>query len=149
MLEYFLFKRGSMILPDDQIKSGYDISLLEPIYSALTQKDVELVLVDNSAIRELNRQYRGIDKPTDVLSFPLEDVPHMPLGTIVISVDKVREKAAELGHTEEDELALLFIHGLLHLLGYDHEVDEGQMRLKEREMIQRFGLPESLILRNA
>jgi probable rRNA maturation factor len=83
-----------------------------------------------------------------VLSFPLEDVPHMPLGTIVISVDKVKEKALELGHSEEDEFTLLFIHGLLHLLGYDHEVDDGEMRLKEKEIIKTFNLPDSLILRN-
>jgi probable rRNA maturation factor len=113
----------------------------------LTQKEVELILTDNSEIRQLNRKYRGIDKATDVLSFPLEETPFMPLGTIVISKDKVEEKAAEYGHSAEDELALLYLHGLLHLLGYDHEVDEGEMRSKEAEIIQKLGLPNSLILR--
>jgi probable rRNA maturation factor len=137
-----------MIFVDDQLNRGYNIAKLELIKSSLTDRDVELVLVDNVTIQELNKEYRDIDKPTDVLSFPLEDVPHMPLGTIVISVDKVKEKALELGHSEEDEFTLLFIHGLLHLLGYDHEVDDGEMRLKEKEIIKTFNLPDSLILRN-
>jgi probable rRNA maturation factor len=137
-----------MIFVDDQLNRGYNIAKLELIKSSLTDRDVELVLVDNTTIQKLNKEYRDIDKPTDVLSFPLEDVPHMPLGTIVISVDKVKEKALELGHSEEDEFTLLFIHGLLHLLGYDHEVDDGEMRLKEKEIIKTFNLPDSLILRN-
>jgi probable rRNA maturation factor len=137
-----------MIFVDDQLNRGYNLAKLELIKSSLTDREVELVLVDNTAIQELNKEYRDIDKPTDVLSFPLEDVPHMPLGTIVISVDKVKEKALELGHSEEDEFTLLFIHGLLHLLGYDHEIDNGEMRLKEEEIIKTFNLPDSLILRN-
>ena len=138
-----------MLLIEDQVNSGYDPTRLEPICDLLTQKDIELILTDNTDIQALNKAHRGIDKPTDVLSFPLEEVPFMPLGTVVISVDKVKEKAAELGHSEEDELKLLFIHGLLHLLGYDHETDDGEMRRKEKEMIEKLNLPNSLILRNA
>jgi len=63
-------------------------------------------------------------------------------------MEKVKEKAAEYGHSQEDELALLFIHGMLHLAGYDHESDDGEMRARERELIEEFGLPESLIVRN-
>ncbi len=138
-----------MLLVEDKVNSGYDPTQLEPICDLLTQKDTELILTDNTEIAALNKVHRGIDKPTDVLSFPLEDVPFMPLGMVVISVDKVKEKAAELGHSEEDELKLLFIHGLLHLLGYDHETDDGEMRRKEKEMIEKLNLPNSLILRNA
>ncbi len=138
-----------MLLVEDKVNSGYDPTRLEPICDLLTQKDIELILTDNTEIEALNKAHRGIDKPTDVLSFPLEDVPLMPLGMVVISVDKVKEKAAELGHSEEDELKLLFIHGLLHLLGYDHETDDGEMRRKEKEMIEKLNLPNSLILRNA
>ena len=138
-----------MISIDDKISSGYDFSLLETVCRHLTEREVELIVTDNSEIQKLNAVYRHIDKATDVLSFPLEDVPHMPLGTIIISVEKVKEKAAELGHSEEDELTLLFIHGLLHLLGYDHETDDGEMRRKEEEIIKTFNLPDSLILRNA
>ena len=138
-----------MLLVEDQVNSGFDPMRLEPIGDMLTQKDIELILTNNSAIQALNKEHRGIDKATDVLSFPLEEVPFMPLGTVVISVDKVKEKAAELGHSEEDELKLLFIHGLLHLLGYDHETDDGEMRRKEQEIIEKLNLPNSLILRNA
>ncbi len=136
-----------MIDVDDRVGAGYDLSLLEKIHKKLTDREVELILTDNAQIQLLNKDFRMIDKPTDVLSFPLEDVPFAPLGTIVISVDKVIEKAAELGHLEEEELALLYLHGLLHLLGYDHEQDEGEMRRKEAEIIHSLGLPDSLILR--
>lgn len=136
-----------MINIDNRTDAKYDFSLLEAIHTLLTKKEVELILTDDTEIQELNREYRGIDKATDVLSFPIEETPFMPLGTIVISRDKVEEKAQELGHSAEDELALLYLHGLLHLLGYDHEVDEGQMRRKEAEIIQQVGLPNSLILR--
>jgi probable rRNA maturation factor len=74
-------------------------------------------------------------------------MPMSPLGSIVISCDFVQEKALEFGHTQNDELCLLFIHGLLHILGYDHEVDNGEMRQKEKELINKFALPKSLIVR--
>ncbi len=88
--------------------------------------------------------------PTDVLSFPLEfDMPNMPLGSIVISNEFVQEKAKEYNHSIQDEFTLLFIHGLLHLLGYDHEIDNGEHRLKEEELIKKYNLPNSLIVRNS
>ncbi len=137
-----------MISIDDKVNTGYDFTILELIQKRLCNREIELILTDNKEIKALNAKYRGIDKATDVLSFPLEDVAYMPLGTIIVSVDKVKEKAKEFGHKEEEELALLFIHGLLHLMGYDHEVDDGQMRQKEKEIIVSFDLPDSLILRN-
>jgi len=70
-----------------------------------------------------------------------------PLGSIVISKDFVLSKANELQHSSQDEMTLLFIHGLLHLLGFDHEVDSGEMRLKEASLIKEFQLPTSLIVR--
>jgi len=122
--------------------------VLEKIAESLSDRDLELILCDDEMIRELNRTHRGKDRPTDVLSFPLEgDLPHQPLGSIVISVDRVREVAAKLGHDPSQELALLFLHGLLHLLGYDHENDQGEMRAEEERLIREFGLPESLIVR--
>ena len=72
---------------------------------------------------------------------------HAPLGCIVINTELVAAKAAELGHSEDDETALLFTHGLLHVLGYDHENDAGEMRAKECEAIEKFSLPKSLIVR--
>ncbi len=131
-------------------ETGYtpNKNLLEAVAAELTDRDIELVFTDNAAIREMNRQTRGIDAPTDVLSFPLEKVPFAPLGEIVISVEYARQKAGQYRNSLDDEIALLFIHGLLHLLGYDHENDDGEMRRKEEELIRRFGLPESLIVRS-
>ncbi len=122
-------------------------TLLQKIAQSVTDKDIELVVTTNDEIRQINKEYRNIDKPTDVLSFPYDEMPMSPLGSIVISQDFVIEKAKELGHTQEDEFTLLFIHGLLHLLGYDHEVDKGQMRQEEENLIIEFNLPKSLIVR--
>ena len=122
--------------------------LLEKIANSLTQRDIELTMCDNILIQQYNYKYRGINKITDVLSFPLDgEFDMMPIGSIVISIDKVKEKSMELGHNNSDEVALLFIHGLLHLLGYDHEIDNGEMRAKEEEIITLFNLPKSLIIR--
>ncbi len=131
-------------------ETGYlpNKNLLEQIAHYLTDKDVELLLTDNDTIRRMNLEHRGIDSPTDVLSFPLESVPFAPLGEIVISVEYAADKASQYQNSLDDEIALLFIHGLLHLLGYDHETDSGQMRKKEEEVIRAFSLPESLITRN-
>ena len=127
-----------------------DENKLEAICSTLTKKDIELIIVNNDEIQELNKEHRSIDKPTDVLSFPLEfEMENMPLGSIVISLDFVEEKAKEYSHTQEEEFSLLFIHGLLHLLGFDHEVDDGEHRQKEEELIKEFNLPNSLIVRNS
>lgn len=137
---------------DIENNTSFDIntSLLNDISSSLTSKDIELLIVHNEEIQELNNQHRKIDKATDVLSFPLEfDMPNMPLGSVVISIDFVEEKSKEYGHTTEEEFSLLFIHGLLHLLGFDHEVDDGEHREKEEELIKQFDLPNSLIVRNS
>ena len=125
-----------------------DIALLQSIADTRTQRDIELMLCDDAAIQELNRTHRHIDKATDVLSFPVEgEHAHLPLGTIVISLDHARAKAEELSHTLQEEIALLFVHGLLHLMGYDHETDAGEMREIEHAILHEFALPESLIIR--
>jgi len=122
-----------------------DISTLEKISSTLTKKEIELLIITKEEMQTINKEQRSLDYSTDVLSFPYEDMPL--LGSIIISESHVIEKAQELGHSNSDELTLLFIHGLLHLLGYDHEVDDGQMREKEKEIIKKFKLPDSLIIR--
>ncbi|PHQ55588.1 MAG: rRNA maturation RNase YbeY [Sulfurimonas sp.] len=137
-----------MIELDNRTTLTIDISLLQSMSDTLTNKEIELIITSNSEIQSINSEYRNINKPTDVLSFPYEEMPMSPLGSIVISENFVKEKASELGHTVSDELALLFIHGLLHLLGYDHEVDSGEMREKEKNIIELFSLPKSLIVRN-
>lgn len=200
--------------------------ILDAIAAELGGGSVELIFVRGEEMRQLNAQTRGIDKATDVLSFPLdpaafagfggdlreensahknsggkilntvnsaiknsdtakaareninavnsasknqnavnsasknpndenlknknfngENFAPVLLGSVVINLDLVELKAAELGHGRDDETALLFTHGLLHVLGYDHESDDGQMRAKECEIIEKFRLPKSLIVR--
>lgn len=129
----------------------FGLDLVEKIASELTDKDIELVIVDESAMKAINSAQRGIEKATDVLSFALKAVPNavnLPLGSIVINANAVKDEAKARKHSEEAEFTLLFLHGILHLLGYDHEKDSGQMREKERQIIEKFKLPQSLIIRS-
>ena len=138
---------------ENQTHLTVDMTLLEAIASRLTTQSIELILTDNATIAQLNQTHRNKATPTDVLSFPLEtpftqeSLCGMPLGSVVISADFVKSGAKAFGHTEQEELTLLFIHGLLHLLGYDHECDSGEMRQEEQALIEAFGLPSSLIVR--
>lgn len=136
-----------MLLIENESDISLDATLLEKICDTHTSKEVELLLMDAKSMHELNLEHRSIDKTTDVLSFPIEDFPHAPLGSIIINYELAQEKANELGHTREAEITLLFIHGLLHLLGYDHEIDHGEMREKEEALIKAYHLPKSLIVR--
>lgn len=129
----------------------FGLDLAEKIASELTNKDIELVIVDESAMKAINSAQRGIEKATDVLSFALKAVPNalnLPLGSIVINANAVKDEAKVRKHSKEAEFTLLFLHGILHLLGYDHEKDNGQMREKERQIIEKFKLPQSLIIRS-
>lgn len=126
------------------------------------EAEVNVILTDNEDIRAINLQFRNIDRPTDVLSFPmvdydepadfehLEDMPgdyfnpetgELLLGDIVISVDKVIEQAESYGHSETRELAFLVAHSMLHLFGYDHMEDEERvaMEKKQEEILERRG----------
>ncbi len=120
--------------------------------------EIGLTLVDDEAIAALNEQYRGVEGPTDVLSFPLwtreqlkeasvdpEKFPERPLllGDVVISVETARRQAEEYGHSFGRELAFLLVHGVLHLLGYDHDDDESraQMRAREEAVLEATGWP--------
>jgi probable rRNA maturation factor len=94
---------------------------------------VALVLTRDTAVRELNARYRGQDKPTDVLSFPGPGGP-AGLGDIVVSVDTAERNARRLGRTLQRELDVLALHGFLHVLGYDHETDDGTMDRLERRL---------------
>lgn len=138
-----------MIILQNETSYKIKIDLLDAIASELTKKDIELIFATNDEIQQINNEYRNINKPTDVLSFPLEDMPYSPLGSIIISVDKAHEISEKLGHSFDEEVTLLFIHGLLHLSGYDHEVDDGQMRKQEEDLIKKYKLPKSLIVRNS
>jgi probable rRNA maturation factor len=133
---------------DNKTTLEIDFSFIQNITDSLTSKDIELIITDSKEMKEINFTHRNINKDTDVLSFPYEEMPMCPLGSIIICKDYVLEKSKEFSHSIDDELRLLFIHGLLHLLGYDHETDNGQMREKEKEIINKFNLPSSLIIRN-
>lgn len=135
------------IILDNETDLAVDPATLEAIAAPMTGREIELLIVGDDEIRRMNNEFRGIDKATDVLSFPMEPMPHAPLGSIVISADHARAGASAHGHTPQEEFALLFIHGLLHLLGHDHETDEGQMRAEEERLIALWNLPSSLIVR--
>ncbi|HHO42334.1 MAG TPA: rRNA maturation RNase YbeY [Epsilonproteobacteria bacterium] len=137
-----------MITIDNQIDFDFDTKLIETIASHLSIHEIEVVLTNNETICNLNKVHRGKDYPTDVLSFPLETpMAHMPLGSIVISIDFATSQAKEHGHSIDDEIALLFLHGMLHLLGFDHEKDNGEMASKEEELATFFQLQKTLIQR--
>lgn len=160
---------------DEAAESGWP-ALLEKLLNLAGESEgvfdgvVTLTLTDDEGIRELNREYRSLDKPTDVLSFPMrgnegeeptitydddfetvedenpEDADEDPfaelLGDIVISVPRMLAQAEEYGHSAERELGFLFVHGFLHLLGYDHESEseEKEMFAKQEEVLARAGL---------
>lgn len=111
--------------------------------------DVSVLLTSNREMQTLNRSFRGKDKPTDVLSFPaVEVVAKKFAGDLAISVDIAAANAREFGHSVEDEVRILVLHGLLHLAGYDHESDDGQMARKESRLRDDLGLPSTLIARS-
>lgn len=116
--------------------------------------DVYITLTSNRGIHVINRQYREIDRPTDVLSFPMfqrEEISNLKkkkndnveeiLGDIIVSIDKVKEQSKEYGHSYERELAYLVTHGMLHLLGYDHMIDKEkeEMRKHEEKVLDTLG----------
>jgi probable rRNA maturation factor len=113
--------------------------------------EVSLVFTDSETVKQLNRDYRGVDETTDVLAFymlpqkAVDDSFTLPpdgvtrLGEVIVSYPQAIEQAREQGHSTEKELALLVIHGILHLLGYDHEEPEGEakMRAREKELLEK------------
>lgn len=116
--------------------------------------EISVTFTDNEGIRELNKQYRNIDAPTDVLSFPMGDNGEYDtnletgakiLGDVVISVEKAVEQAEAFGHTLQREVGYLTAHSVLHLLGYDHveNMDKVRMREKEEYVMEALGLPAS------
>jgi probable rRNA maturation factor len=106
------------------------------------------LVTTEARLHELNREFRHVDASTDVLSFPSGDSAG-PLGDIAISVAHARRQALEFGHATATEIRVLLLHGLLHLLGHDHETDRGRMRRLETRLRQRYGLPAGLIERTS
>ena len=125
-------------------------SLIERVLTRekATDSVFSIIFVDNEKIHELNKQFRGVDRPTDVISFALEDAEEeflstiRVLGDIYISIPKMQEQAKEYGHSEKRELGFLVVHGLLHLLGYDHQTEEEEkvMFQIQEEMLNEEGI---------
>jgi probable rRNA maturation factor len=124
---------------------------LAQVAPARSRGTVSIALVSDARSRTLNKRYRGIDRPTDVLSFPAEATERRDsnplLGDIVIARGVASRQAREAGHSELTELRVLALHGLLHLLGYDHDRDNGRMLRVERRLRVKGGLREGLIER--
>jgi probable rRNA maturation factor len=109
----------------------------------ITNANMSVILIDDERMHELNKEYRGVDRTTDVLSFALEDnqtikLPIRELGDVFVSIPKMKEQAESFNHSEKRELSFLVCHGLLHLLGYDHT------KSKEEEEKQ-FGLQDKIL----
>ena len=145
----------------DEAVEGFAAQVVEKVLAYEECEDdfeVSISFVDNEEMRRLNKEYRGIDKETDVLSFPLvefaeeelekeeEDADYIEeeiaLGDIVISMEKALEQSKEHGHSFKRELAFLLVHGMLHLLGYDHDegASEGEMFDKQEEILKKLNL---------
>jgi probable rRNA maturation factor len=112
---------------------------------------VNVLVTNNSELRSLNRQFLGKDKPTDVLSFPASPTAHAKskrfAGEVAISADIARQNAARFGHSVADEVKILVLHGILHLAGYDHERDNGEMARREMRLRRQLNLETALIER--
>ncbi len=109
---------------------------------------VTVLLTTDAALRDLNRRFRKKNQPTDVLSFPAAALVEMDeKGDLAISVETALRQSAEQGHSLAVEIKVLILHGLLHLAGYDHETDSGQMRRREQSLRKKLGLPLGLIER--
>ncbi len=109
------------------------------------EESATVVFVSDRAMRDLNRRFRGLNKTTDVLSFPaerarFEEASEAGLGDVVISIERAEKQAAENHLSLEEELAQLVLHGLLHLCGYDHETDDGEMNRLELRLRRRLGI---------
>jgi probable rRNA maturation factor len=143
----------------NELQDG-DIEMLEKLLNFAAEKEnveddseLSVTFVTNERIQEINREYRDKDRPTDVISFAMEelgegeipligaDMPRV-LGDIIISTAKAREQAAEYRHPFSRELGFLTVHGFLHLLGYDHEIEEDEKKMfsRQKELLDEFGL---------
>jgi probable rRNA maturation factor len=109
---------------------------------------VNVLITSSAEMKSLNRRFRGKDKPTDVLSFPAEpDAQKQVAGEIAISAEIASQNARALGHSPAEEVKILVLHGVLHLRGYDHECDNGQMARREKQLRAKLRLPLGLIER--
>ena len=128
------------------------LNVVAGMHGLSEQTEVDITIVDDEEIHMLNRDYRNVDRPTDVLSFALDEESAGPeehlLGDIIISAETAFRQAEEFGHGLEREIVYLAVHGLLHLLGYDHMTDEDKtvMRAKEEEALREIRLSEEFLV---
>lgn len=139
-MEVYYDDRQDHIIITDEIKNLIEKSIAAVLKVENLDENVEVSVsfVGDEEIRDLNRDYRGVDKSTDVLSFPMDDefiIDNRILGDVIINTRRVMEQAEELGHSEERELSYLTVHSILHLLGYDHMEDEEKREMREREKL--------------
>jgi len=117
--------------------------------AAKLKGSVNVVVTSSQEMRSLNRRFRGKDKPTDVLSFPpMADFADGLAGDVAISQEIATKNARAIGHAPADEIKILALHGVLHLAGYDHESDDGEMARVENQLRRKLGLPLGLIERS-
>ncbi len=139
-MEVYYDDRQDDIKITDEIKNLIEKSIAAVLKVENLDENVEVSVsfVGDEEIRDLNRDYRGVDKSTDVLSFPMDDefiIVSRILGDVIINTRRVMEQAEELGHSNERELSYLTVHSILHLLGYDHMEDEDKREMREREKL--------------
>ena len=154
-IEIYLSDEQTLLAPPEDMES-----LIERCTAAALEEEelgeydaqVSVTLVDNEGIRALNNEHRGIDRATDVLSFPLGDdegfdtdpeTGAILLGDIVLSLERAKEQAEEYGHSYRREVAFLLAHSLFHLLGYDHEISEEEEKLhfaKQEKILEKLGI---------
>jgi probable rRNA maturation factor len=130
--------------PSRMRKSELRRFLVELTRRVTRGRDISCLITNDAELRRMNRQYRRKDRATDVLSFPSVERNGFA-GDLAISIDRARAQAAEHGHSLENELRILMLHGALHLAGMDHEKDAGEMAQAEARWRQKLGLPTGLI----
>ena len=133
-MELRIFKESSARIPRQKLERLF-AAIVAHEFDPAFPSHVNAVFVDDDRIRELNREFRSLDRPTDVLSFVVDDIQVAggTFGEIYISTDRAREQAATYNVTLTDELLRLFAHGMLHLAGWDHEDEESLIRMQSRE----------------
>ena len=139
-MEIYYDDRQDDIEITEEIKNLIEKSIAAVLKIEKLDENVEVSVsfVGDDEIRDLNREYRGVDKSTDVLSFPMDDefiIDNRILGDVILNTRRVMEQAEELGHSNERELSYLTVHSILHLLGYDHMEDEDKKEMREREKL--------------
>jgi probable rRNA maturation factor len=133
------------IVTSANVRAGGLGRWLQAVAPARARGAMTVAIVPDARVQALNRRFRRKDKPTDVLSFPADERGY--LGDVVIAAGVATRQAREAGHSLQTELRVLALHGLLHLLGYDHETDDGRMARTERRLRSKGGLHEGLIER--